>query len=60
MKHNKIWLIDDSTMKKLNYIQQKFSFKNKDELLNFMAKVVLAYIDIRERNYTTEFKKGEE
>lgn len=59
MKHNKIWLIDDSTMKKLNYIQQKFSFRNKDELLNFMAKVVLAYIDIRERNYTTEFKKGE-
>lgn len=54
MRHNKIWLIDDETMEKLNFIQDKFKFRNKDQLLDYMAKVVIAYIDVCEKNNSLE------
>lgn len=41
MRHNKIWLLDDLTMQKLNSIQKQNGIKNKDDLLNYMADIVI-------------------
>ena len=41
MRHNKIWLLDDETMIKLNSIQKQNGIKNKDDLLNYMADIVI-------------------
>ena len=45
MRHNKIWLLDDETMIKLNSIQKQNGIKNKDDLLNYMADIVIKYQD---------------
>ena len=56
MRHNKIWLVDDLTMQKLNSIQKQNGIKNKDDLLNYMADIVIKYQDTENKKEKTNGK----
>ena len=56
MRHNKIWLLDDLTMQKLNSIQKQNGIKNKDDLLNYMADIVIKYQDTENKKEKTNGK----
>lgn len=56
MRHNKIWLLDDETMIKLNSIQKQNGIKNKDDLLNYMADIVIKYQDTENKKEKTNGK----
>ena len=56
MRHNKIWLLDDLTMQKLNSIQKQNGIKNKDDLLNYMADIVIKCKDKENKKEKTNSK----
>ena len=56
MRHNKIWLLDDLTMQKLNSIQKQNGIKNKDDLLNYMADIVIKCQDTENKKEKTNGK----
>ena len=56
MRHNKIWLLDDLTMQKLNSIQKQNGIKNKDDLLNYMADIVIKCQDKENQKEKTNGK----